>query len=266
MTKEENLKIVHDDDEPEAGEFFITGFVDSKPVELFLDTGATFTSVVGQSFLQNYPVEKKMEFQGIGGVSQSGEVICVKGISIGNKSLENQSVVRVQEGFGRKSTVGIDLFKDQAFFFDSKNRSLRFDVHSRAKSMDLHPLSIGKKGHIYLPAQVGLNGMTVESIWDTGAGLTLVDISVVNDNLSNFEFVKKSSGDDTTGTSMILSFYKMKYLKVGSNEYRDLLVLAADLAGVRNAIGEDVRMAFGFNAIVQHNWYFDLKNRKWHSE
>lgn len=88
----------------------------------------------------------------------------------------------------------------------------------------------------------------------------------IKGNPSNFIFIKNSTGGDTTGASVVLPIYRAKLLKVGPLEFRDLKVLAMDLSGMRKAIGDDIRVAIGYNVISQHDWYFDLKNLKWSSD
>lgn len=257
---QENLRIAPDAKESEAGQFFLKASADGVDVDFLLDTGATFTSVVGVDAFKSYPEIKKIEFSGISGAIQKGSTISLKTININGDVLNDIKVVRLPEGDGRRSTIGIDVLKNRSFSFSPKSKRIHFHKKEMTNSL---PLEIGKVGHIYLSAQLSESGPTLVGIWDTGAGLTLIDIADVKANPSNFVFVKSSSGDDTTGSQLTLPIYNMKFLKIGSLKYRDVKILAADLSGMRKAIGDNVRMAIGHNVIVKNDWFFNLKSRRW---
>ncbi len=164
------------------------------------------------------------------------------------------------EGKGRRSTIGVDLLQGKSFEFSPSLNNFSFSHNERTKAFSF---KLGSRGHIYLPVRYLSISNAFTGIWDTGAGLTLVDLADVQANQSDFTFLKNSEGGDTTGASLTLPIYEAKNLNVGALEFHDIKVVAADLSGIRDAIGEDVRVAIGYNVISRYNWYFNLENRRW---
>ena len=116
----ENLKFVSDHDEPEAGQIFIDARVENSVIEFFWDTVANFTTVVGLDSLSSRKIVKKIDIKGLGGVSQSGDIVLAKDIEVGGKHFNDHPVVRASTKSPLKSTLGIDLFKNQLFCFKAK--------------------------------------------------------------------------------------------------------------------------------------------------
>jgi predicted aspartyl protease len=260
MERIQNIQPVPDADEADAGEFFLDGEIDGAPVRFFLDTGATFTSVFGIETLASYPSTRTMHFKGIGGISRSADIIAVKSLQVGNYDFKQTEVARSEAGPGLKTTIGVDLLQNQVFEFNAKENIFSFGQIAKTAGATF---DIGKKGHIYLPVKFSEAHSALTGIWDTGAGLTVVDIADVKSNPSNFVFLTNSTGGDTTGANVTLAIYKARLLKVGTSVFHNLKVLATDLSGIRAAIGENVRVAIGYNVIINHAWHFDLKNRRW---
>lgn len=253
-----NLKIING--ELESGQFFITSSYDGILVEQHLDTGSTFTSVPWNLF-SKYQPSGTLSSKGLANVSQQHDKIKLQKALLNNIEKLEFEVVRLSELSKMIPTLGINFLQNSKFIFSPKNKKLSFENFSLNNKADLE---IGKKGHILL--NVAIENKSYTSIWDTGAGLTTIDKKLISENPDNFTFIQETEGDDCNEASLKLNLYLAKHLHVGNILLKDLKVLVHEFEPISNALGEQIDMALGFNALILKDWKFDLANKTWSAE
>lgn len=112
---------------------------------------------------------------------------------------------------------------------------------------------------------VKIAGETVGSIFDTGAGGTLVDPKLIDAHPENFEFVQKIDITDGADHTLPSAIHRMKELIVEDNVFRDIHVLSYPLDVLHREM-PTVRVVLGFNVIRKQNWWFDFSSQTWGSQ
>lgn len=109
-----------------------------------------------------------------------------------------------------------------------------------------------------------ISGHEINGIWDTGAGLTTIDSEFANKHPDIFTFVKEIDGGDTTGSQIKMKLYTVKKLMIGTLVLENVQFLAYDFSPIRAKLNDPtINMAIGFNILIHHDWYFDMKNQTW---
>lgn len=102
-----------------------------------------------------------------------------------------------------------------------------------------------------------------KGVWDTGAGVTLVDINFIHKNPEMFEEIGTSSGTDSTGTSNDTPTYTMKKAKIGGLQFSPHMVVGLDLSHVNTKIEQPFDFLLGYSTFKQANWHFDFPHQRW---
>lgn len=253
-----NLKIT--EGELDSGQFFVTSIFDGISIEQFLDTGSTFTSVPWNLFSEHQTIGTSKS-KGLANTAQQHDKIKLQRGILNNIEKTNFEVVRLSELSKMTPTLGINFFQNSKFIFSPTTKELSFENFSIDKGSDLN---VGKMGHILL--NIDIENKSYISIWDTGAGLTTIDKKLVAENPNNFTFIQETEGNDCNEGSLKLNLYLAKKLRVGNIVFKDLKVLVHDFEPISQALGEQIDLALGFNALILKNWKFDLINKTWSAE
>lgn len=252
------LDLISDKDEPEAGQIFVDVGFDGHIQKCFLDTGATSTKVITNSFFSSYNSVKSAQVGGLSGKGVSADRVQIAKISIGTYSLGEHEIIRLPEGLPMTHTAGIDLLKNQHVTFDFKTRDLNFKNQEAGL-----PFNKSKAGHILIP--VTFNTLNVKTIWDTGAGLTTIDQKIIDAHPGIFRYLKTLEvGDTVSEKGMQLKLYEVDSLKVGPLLLQKVKILGADFSFIAKKVGDpDLGGALGYNVLTHYKWYFDMATQKY---
>lgn len=238
-----------------SGKYFLQARFDGHAERCQLDTGATDTDVTGPDFKAYKPVGQ------VGRKSASNQGEHTDEIQIGLVQLGTQQArgVRVARYAAKEAcVVGADLVANRPFAF----RSLPKPALSwRLPKLTQRGLR-RYKGILAVP--LTFEAKPAQALWDTGAGLTCVDPKLVRQHPTAFTFVQDlDQGKDGTGRPVVMKLYRLDKLTVGTQTFRNLSVLAIDLAVVHENLSKDVDFILGVNAIRQGNWAFDPAHGAW---
>ncbi|HPI40169.1 MAG TPA: aspartyl protease family protein [Pseudobdellovibrionaceae bacterium] len=109
---------------------------------------------------------------------------------------------------------------------------------------------------------VSIANENITSLFDTGAGDTLVDPKLIENYPENFQFIQSLEITDGANKKLKSAIYKMKALVVNQNVFNDIYVLAYDLSILQNEI-PSVKIILGFNIIKRQNWWFNFEQQEW---
>jgi hypothetical protein len=176
---------------------------------------------------------------------------------LGPLHAEKLRVARLQ---GKVGTIGMDLLGRRPFGLQfGPQPALCWDV---ARLPPTLPGLRQHRGELSLP--VTLAGRSVRALWDTGAGLTCVDRALPGRLPNAFSFVQDvNGGKDSTGHAVSMKLYKLDHLQVGTEQFRDLSVLAIDFTVIHEHLSPDLELLLGFNAISDADWSFDPARQLW---
>lgn len=253
------LRIKPDENEPEAAEVLVEGKIDNRDYCFLLDTGAARTTLVPDDYIGQLEVLN----QSIGhGVFSSGEeeLIKVSKIEIGPIYKDSATVKRLKHNFiGARNIVGMDVLKEYSYaFYFNKNKAV---IDPGIGVVNGQELVLGKNHHPYV--EVFFGGIQAKAVWDTGAGITVVDLTFIKENPEFFEELEMSKGTDSTGATQESPMFLMKSPKLANLELPPHKVAGVDLSHVNKTTEIPMDMILGYSTLSKANWFFDFPKREW---
>ena len=226
----------------------------------FLDTGSTESIIANQKSFASTPTVGKIKYKSAANISMEIDQIVVKQIALGPMSVGPIKVGRV-ENPDASSVLGINFFATFPFslnFSETPELKLFPDSSVLLKS----ELTVLEKNLLAVP--VSVNHFKTLSLVDTGAGLSVMNIELVQNNSENFEFIQDiPHGVDATGSEVSLKLYKAKLIKIENLEFENEYVLGMNFDVVHTYVSQNIQFIIGFNLIKKANWHFDLQKKKW---
>lgn len=253
------LLIKFDDETRETASIYIEGNVNEVNCQFLLDTGCAKTVLTQNEFSAQFKSIGSQISSGVFGRSEY-ELIELDSLTVGPIQERNLVISRAMKGGIDRNLLGMDVLKNYRLFFrieDAKVETQNRDI----SDIKVNPLFLDEGGIPYVDVKCG--DAIGKAVWDTGAGVTLVDINFINRNQGNFEKVGTSSGTDSTGTSNETPTYKMKQVKIGGLDFRPHTVVGLDLSHVNSKIDHPFDFLLGYSTIRQANWFFDFPGKSW---
>ncbi len=254
------LILVPDADEPDGAEIYVDGTIASRPYRFLLDTGAAKTSLLTDDYLAGFAAIDTHHSSGVFAPSRE-DLITVPSIEVGAISKQNITVVRSSAQSARQiSLIGMDVLKDYRLHF-------RFDQNRVLVDEDVQPdyplqaLTMDQRFHPYVDVQ--FEGVCGQAVWDTGASITIVDLTFAKDHPALFEEVGQSTGTDSTGVQMQTPLLRVAASRIGDCEFAPFKAAAVDLSAANATIEIPMNLILGYTALRQANWYFDFPRRQW---
>jgi hypothetical protein len=246
-----------------SGKTYVTCLVDGQKERCFLDTGSAMTLVANSKRFAAYTNLGNFRFASASGIAQETETIQIGLIQIDDLQFANVKVGRVKFR-GSENTLGIDIVGRQPFAVNFHPKTaLKFNANRPAlPSTTLH---VSQHGLLSIP--ITLDAAAAHALWDTGVSLTTVDQKFIEAHPENFKPTKNYvNGVDGAGKSLLAQIFRAKKITIGGHTFKDLRVVAVDLAMLRNAVHKEIQVVVGFNLIRKANWFFDPKNRLWNCD
>lgn len=247
----------------DSGKIYTECTFDSEKQKCFFDSGSATTSIADSPFSQRYKSIGKIEIRGASGSSVEADWIVIKRLQIADSILPLHQVARWPKDTPRnESLIGIDCFQGKTLQLDFRKLFLR-------STRSPIPIHLAKRRFSFAPAGMALLEGQVDSqnavgVWDTGAGLTSVDLAFVQKHPKQFKYLQDiPGGTDASGKPIFLKLYNLKNLTLGGKIFENLKVVAFDFTPAHNGIGEKTSFIWGYNLIQQSNWYVNMRTREW---
>lgn len=257
-----NLIIKPDEDDIEAAEIYVDGAIGEKKYRFILDTGSARTSVQFDDYTSQFECIQKNDSSGVF-AKITDDLIRIPYIELGPILKKNFMLARFpKNSINVKNLIGMDLLKDFRFhfYFDEKKVLVDFSEVSE-KGYPINELILGKKSHPYINIQ--FEKLRVNSIWDTGAGITTVDLNFVNKHPSFFQEKGHSIGTDSTGVKMETPMFIMGATTIGNYEFPPHKVVSVDLSQINSNSEVSADLVLGYTTLSKANWLFDFPRKKW---
>ncbi len=220
-----------------------------------IDTGARATFVKSH-IMSTAPSLGKIPSGGLIGTEQLADLVEVNEIKSNDWTKNNMTIRRVDK-LPANCILGNDFFLQESLSIDYTHQSISTDAVFGGETFPLNHYS-----SMWFGFEVEYDGKTIESIFDTGAGLTLVDEALTKEHPENFEFVQKTEIRDAAESKAEASIYKMKVLKYGKWEAKNILVIAYPFTWIHKYL-PTVRIVIGHNIINKHHWYLSNIEKTW---
>lgn len=255
------LIILPDEHDPEAAEVLVDGSVAGRPYRFMLDTGAATTCLTGDEFTASLPQVGEKTSSGVfaGG---SDDLVRLPSIALGPIERADFTTARMPAGArGRRSLIGMDLLKDHSFHFIFSEDRLLVDPAGPPPGAALQELTLGKRFHPYISLSLG--GSTTRAVWDTGAGVTVVNLGFIERHPEHFRPAGMSEGTDATGATMETPMYTLHGLTAGGCSFPPHQVAGVNLGPMISQASDPFDMILGYSTMRHADWWFDFPGRQW---
>jgi hypothetical protein len=257
-----NLIIKPDEEDPEAAEVLVDVAVDSRNYRFLLDTGAARSCIEFDSYTSGFDPVGSHNSSGVFAKS-SEDLITLPAIELGPISKQDFTLARSSANHpGTKSLIGMDILKDFCFhFFFDQNRVLVDPTHVDDSHYSFQELIFDQRFHPYV--EVGFGPAKAQAVWDTGAGITVVDLNFIKQHPTFFEEAGYSQGTDSTGAQVQTPMFVMATTIIGNQPFPPHKVAGVDLAPVNATIEMPMDLILGYRTLSKANWLFDFPNHRW---
>jgi predicted aspartyl protease len=256
-----DLIIKPDEEEPGAAEVLVDGTIGGRAYRFLLDTGAAMTRVKCDDYISAFDSVEKRETSGAFSKSNL-DLIVVPEIRLGPILKTNFTVMRLPPTQNSRNLIGMSLLKDHSLFFDFTKNRVEVDAECPPEgAAACRELTLSSKSHPYIDVSFG--GVNARAVWDTGAGMTVVDSQFVKDNPSLFRPINLSRGTDSAGVTRETPLMAMKAMTIGDTAFPAHKVAAVDLSLIKASTDVPMDLILGYNMMLHANWWFDFPGRKW---
>jgi hypothetical protein len=256
-----DLIIVPDEDDTEAAEILVDGSLEGHDYRFLLDTGAARTTVRYDSYTSAFATSGQRDSSGVF-ADDSYDVVTAPHLRLGPIVRSDFALDRVREnGPAGRNLIGMDLLKDYCLHFLFDESRLVIEPDDMPGATHLLDLFVDAKHHPYIPVQFGQE--SVSAVWDTGAGMTVVDTHYIQRRSQLFQEAGHSKGTDSTGTEMRTPMFSMAASIIGGYTFPPQKVAGVDLSRLNATLEKSMDLILGYNLIRQANWIFDFPVKKW---
>jgi predicted aspartyl protease len=255
-----DLNIEPDEDERDAARVLVDATIGGFPYRFLLDTGAARSRVVFDDYTSTFDGP---EHHSSAGVFAAGtqEVIRVLWIELGPISKQDVPLIRLAASDReRTNLIGMDLLKDFCchFLFEEQRVVVQEEPPG---DVPFHELMVDTKFHPYVTLRFGES--TATAVWDTGASITVADMSFINTYSTLFQEARTSQGTDATGATMETPLFSMVSPMIGRQEFSPHTVAGVDLSHVNAHAELPMDLILGYTTLRQANWVFDFPRKRW---
>jgi hypothetical protein len=243
-----------------SGKAYVSCLIEGVKERCFLDTGSAMTLVANSKRFSAYTNVGNFRFESASGIPQETDTIQLGSIQIDNVQIRDKKVGRTSFR-GAENTLGIDIVGRQPFRVNFNPQAV-LQLNAHRPELPLTTLQVSQHGLLSIPMDV--SGVEAHALWDTGMALTAIDQNFIITHAENFKPTKNyMNGVDGAGKSILVQVFRAKKLKIADHIFKDVRVVAVDLALLREGVHKDIQAVVGFNLIRKANWFFDPKNRLW---
>ena len=225
--------------------------------ECLLDTGAAITTLAWDEYTSSLPVLGEDESAGAFGKSRD-DLVETSGFRLGPIELERLIVARLAKDQNARNLLGMDVLKDWMCSFRFSEAEVRVTQDRLEGGRQLY---LGPRGHPYVDVNIGSS--EVAAIWDTGAGLTCIDLAAIQSNPEYFEPAGNSVGTDSAGMSQSAPLFEVTGLSVGGVTFSPHIVVGFDLSLISSTAERRFDAILGMSTLAQTNWCFDFPGKRW---
>lgn len=170
------LSIKHDDEFCDTAEVWMKADVDQREQNFILDTGCAVTKLSYNEFSAKYEAIEGGEYSSAFGKSKH-EKIRVQSISAGPISRGPIEISRTPKGGNDKNLFGMDLLRDRTIELALPQSTLNF-IDQPTHQLCSNKLWLDSGSIPFI--EVTSRATTAKAVWDTGAGITIVDKAFFN--------------------------------------------------------------------------------------
>lgn len=228
------LQYKFDDELQDTAEVWINGVIEGTKQKFILDTGCATTSLFYNDFSSKFKSLGEHEYSSAFGKALS-DTIEVKSIGAGPIQHANIQISRTRDGGNDKNLFGMDLLSET--------------LHLDSRSIPFLELN--------LPSSKAI------AVWDTGAGITIVNREFFESHRDLFDSGGKTIGTDSAGKTFETEIYRMKSIRIGEHLFPAHRVVPLNLSHIADKTGHRMDFILGYSTLRLANWVMDFPNHRW---
>lgn len=250
------ITAVPDRDDPEAFSLTLDAVVDGDPLTLTLDTGTPRTRLTRQP---GAPIATE-HTQGVLGAARVGRAVAEVALpGVPGQRLEIETVERDLPG--ARALLGLDYLSATTFGLSVVRRSLEIGTpppHGAPVSTHLP----SEAPHLLVPLTTA-EGSVFAAVFDTGAGITVLDSAFADEHPEWFSDHSSATGTDAAGHQVSTPVAHMHGTAIGDHPLQPHRVAFLDLRAQTAHLRQPLDVILGLPAIAQFDWWFDVEQRTW---
>lgn len=251
------LVIESDPEEPGCAAVFVDVMVCGHEYRCLLDTGAARTQLPSNELTKSFPLAEGTRESGSVFGRRSWQLGLAADVRVGSVVRHDVPIALAAEPTA-PSLLGLDVLRHYSWCFCFSRAVLVEQPASAGASL---PLELGSAGHIYLPA--ALCGAEVVGIWDSGAGISVVDDEFYCKHEDWFRPLHLGLGTDSVGMEQPTAIVEMPAVEVGGETFPPSVAAVVDLGNVNTGSERKADVVFGLPLYCQADWFFDFPGEKW---
>lgn len=257
-----SFSLQYDDETKQTAQVFVEGLIQDQPSKFLLDTGCAQTSLALNEFTQSLPSTGKRGSSGALGQRADFDLVELSQISVGSLSRNNWQVSRAPQGGLDRHLFGMDIMRDYCLEFNFEHNEMLVLPKADSKIKIADQMMAMENDLIpFIPVEIAT--VTGNAVWDTGASITLVASSFVEQHPHLFTKLGSETGTDSTNTQMETPTYIMSGLKISGREFQPMKVAAIPFSISQDKVENPINIILGYPTLKQANWIFDFPNKKW---
>jgi predicted aspartyl protease len=252
--------VVPDDEDEDAALLFVDGAVGGRSYRFLLDTGAARTSVRTDDYTAGFARVGADGSAGIFGESSGEDLIVVPSVHLGPIAKTDVTVARARGGPAGGAVVGMDLLADHRLHLLFSERRAAVDPPSEPAG-EGQALVLDRSQHPYV--EVYLGDTVAGAVFDTGAGITVVDLALARHHPRHFREVGVSRGTDATGATRETPTLLLSGARIGGRVFPPHVVAGVDLSHVNAGVELPLELVLGYSTLALADWWLDFPDRRW---
>lgn len=269
MTVTLPLHVVEDPDEPGAAAVLVDLDVGGSPRRFLFDTGAARGRVGWDAADPVLTAASASAGAGALGSSETKtHVVVVPTLRIGEgpSALRSDDVVMEvasEAAPGPADILGLEVIAGHRWDVRFSTRTLTIDADADAENADAdeRPLVLSSAGHPHV--NVTWDDVTALAVWDSGAGVTVVDVAFASRHPTLFTPLRNSRGHDSHGNTADTAMVTMAACVIGGRHFAPSLAALAPIAGIQPPGEPAFDLILGYPLLAQADWRIDLRQGTW---
>lgn len=259
------LRTVPDPDDPDCAQILVEAVVCGVVTPFVLDTGGRRSALAPSPLVDRLP---QLGTETSGGVfgSVSSELVRVPELRLGPIALAHAELTVAERhddhnalGLGRRNLLGMDVLRVRPWELRFSEGTLWVDPPPGEALR--YPLVSNAAGHIYLDAR--FDEVTGTCVWDTGAGITVVDAGFARAHPELLTMFGMGTGTDSNLTTLETPLAMLAGCRIGEVAFSPSKVAIVDLGPANASTDLGFDLILGYPIIRQADWYVDVPGREW---
>lgn len=220
-----------------------------------LDTGAAVTGLVRDELTDGLVAVGTHDSGGVFGPT-TADMVRLEALSVGPISLGQLDVcLLAPESPVQQNLLGMDVISRASWRLEFSEGALEIETAPRGEpaGLRLERYENGQPG-----VEVDFGEARATAVWDSGAGMTVVDAGFCARHPGLFELIGSATGTDSGGRGLESALAEMAPCTIGGSRFPSSKVAVVDLGAVAATSDRPLEMILGYSTFHHADWSFDF--------